>query len=278
MSLKDKTQALAACSVANLEGLKNIPLPNDILACSTLEGLQKRITLLETRYNIPILPPSPNCTWRHLAWRISQLESRQHRLLMPGGVPDRKLFKTSFGNIVPPSEEISIEELENIVSNLATRVISNSPPPPPSKEQADEEQRLDVVRQNAFYLAGRRRTCITSLPTSKDAAFWTKLGVYTLVVELTMDVPACSPIARPAPRQAPPPPSYLRGAPAMGTKRCGGKDYCTCTCNAGGKKKIVGGKASGESFFRFGWLKSLVCRRRAVVDDSSSISSGTTAD
>lgn len=185
-----------ACLVANLEGLKHSPLPEESLLAPTLSALDLRTQKLEgSSWTLLAPPPSTPLTWTSLAWRVARVvaHTQRHTATLQSA-PDAPL---------PPSAEL----LEKIVAGLNAK----NPGTVPDREKTafdksaacddktldDEktvcgdkdvcdERRLNVIRQSLCHAVGKKNRKIVKVPY--DLSGTCKLAM-RLSLELERDTP-----------------------------------------------------------------------------------------
>lgn len=277
-----------ACLIANLEGRRGLTTTgyNDP---PFLEDLDRRLRFIELRNDVVSAPPTHAPTWESLAWRICRLDNPTR------GVIPKTLIKSHFGSLLPESNDVEFDAMVRIVGDLAAKVSVMSPPGalnvpcqamPPLPKLADDEEKLDIIRQRLFFVAGKKQYRIVEIPM-------TKRDVYILAADLSLELesnfvngPHAMPNGPlphgafprgPLPNVPAPPPGWER--PPLGRKKpcCG---CCVCSCHPPAKRGIDFFRRKKDSkfkkFFKFGWLKSLACWRKKKTYTSSTSSSRST--
>ena len=268
MPQETEIQIKCACLIAYLEGSKGVISfqdETDTVTATTLESLDRRLKNLEIRYNAQTPPPTAAVTWDCLSWRLARLISTRKN------GPVRVVPKSFFAELLDPQADISLDMLEDLIADLATRLnagVLNSHPPKKHALDDDDDKRLSILRQRLCYLVAARHSKMSTIPI-------TRRDMYILATDLTFDAEKC-PFSRPGGGVGVP---INTGAwPNMNRP-------CNCACSAVPRTQIVHCTRKSytsrvKKFLRFRWLRSLACWRRNEDDsddDSSSTTSGTSS-
>lgn len=258
-----------ACYIANLEGRKLVASSgyNDP---PFLQELDRRLRFMELRNDSAMAPPTHAPTWDALAWRICRLDTSSK-----GALPNA-LTRGYMGALLPESFDVDLDTLTRMVGDLHTKALLPFPrgihaTPSPSMPQlpklVDDEEKLDILRQRLFYLAGAWRFRIENVPMMKR-------DVYILAADLALHTEST-----PKRPQGFPPPRPVwdpRRPGQAGKKSCCG--CCSCSCHPKrlprGVEMVPKSMSKTKRFFKFRWLRSLACWRRKDTSRDSSSSSG----
>ncbi|XXH04681.1 hypothetical protein Hte_011103 [Hypoxylon texense] len=253
-------EAYCACIIANVEGLKYIPLPPDGELKASLEALDTRARRVESRSNITPPPPMLDASWDSLTWRVCRLARLR--------TARRILKKTP-----PLTDVISLPFLRSLVTTLEANQRQRSFAWP-EKEDVEDKEFLGRVAQWLCHLAGQRGYQV------ENTTFELK-SICSLAIDLSLESECMSPFAR-IPGMAPPPPGARMPPPRAGCCNC-----CSGCQGGGGRPRPVSvssiaSSRSGRGCAKwklFGWVKKLAFwRKKRVTDDDASSLADTLAD
>ncbi|KAI0180456.1 hypothetical protein GGR52DRAFT_245114 [Hypoxylon sp. FL1284] len=246
-------EAYCACLIANVEGLKCMPLPADGELKPTLEALDGRVRVLEIRSCVTPPPPMLDVTWDSLTWRVCRLvrSARSGRVMREWSVKKRP----------PLSDATSVTFLRNVVRSLDARRPFPWPPERADDKGSavDDKDFLCRMTQWLCHLAGQRGFQVDTCTFEPGAAC-------ALAVDLAMETES-----GPSFYPSLPPPHPPRGA--------GPSPYCGCCCGRARRPRAPSvsswaaesdrcGNCSG--WRPFGWLRKLAFwrRKRPAYNDS----------
>lgn len=272
-----------ACYIANLEGRRHLNTTgfNDP---PFLEDLDRRLRFIELRNDSATATPTQAPTWETLAWRVCRLDNFNNT---KGMVPPKTINRSFFGSLLPDTMDVDFDTLVRIVADLVAKVTVTPGMPPgigvgvqgqmaPLPKLVDDEEKLDIIRQRLFFIAGKRQYRIAEVPL-------TKRQVYILAADLSLDAettagpPGISPFS---PIGPPAPSGWVGRHGGARRKPCCG--CCTCRCHSlSNRIDLIAPpkKSKFKNFFKFRWLRSLACwKKKKVYTSSSSSSSGSLID
>ncbi|KAI4869491.1 hypothetical protein F4820DRAFT_11702 [Hypoxylon rubiginosum] len=271
-------EAYCACIIANVEGLKHIPLPSDVELKLTLEALDTRARRVESRSYITPPPPMLDASWDSLTWRVCRLARlRTGRRILKKAPPLsdivslpflRSLMTTLDGFQPQPLHPLHLQQVQ-----LAQRSFSW-----PEKDDVEDKEFLGRVAQWLCHIAGLRGFQV------ENTTFELK-SICSLAIDLSLETESGPPFAR-GPGMVPPMPGARVVPGRVGCCNC-----CTHGCQGPpgpgrGRAPSVSSVASSRSgrggcakWKLFGWVKKLAFwRRKRVTDDDASSLAETLAD
>lgn len=189
MTQTDEAGFGIACLIANLEGLLNLPLCEDL--STSLESLDKRVGPHEIRTQTTTVLPTGNPTWKSLAWRTCRLIH---------GRASGPMTNTMFAELLPSGEKATMNDLLALADNLAAYFsILNLPPLP-------KVLSVDIICQRIFYMAGKRGYRLAEVPKTIRDVYTKGVGIIT-----AMEVAQAMRLRRPPPPGRPGPDRGMKG-------------------------------------------------------------------
>ncbi|KAI1777887.1 hypothetical protein F4818DRAFT_328324 [Hypoxylon cercidicola] len=248
-------EVYCACIIANVEGLKLIPLPSDSELKPTLEALETRVRRIECRSFITPPPPMLDASWDSLTWRVCRLAR-----LRTG----RRILKKT----PPMSEIVSMPFLRSLTTTLE----GQRPFAWPEKDGIEDKEFLGRIAQWLCHLAGQRSYQVDNITFELQS-------ICSLAIDLSLETESMSQ-GRPG--------GFPMPAPRV-IQRAGCCNCCThgCQGNSRGPPRApsvssVASSRSGRGCAKwrlFGWVKKLAFwRKKRVTDDDASSLADTLAD
>lgn len=256
-----------ACIIANLEGIRNSPLPEEPLLAPTLIALDLRTQKLEASSRTLLAPPpSTPLTWTSLAWRVARVAAHNQRLgttLQPQPEaplpPSGQLLERIVAGINARSpgtvlqKEIPVHD--GVVPACEDKALDDEKTVCGDKDACDE-RRLNVIRQSLCHALGTKVRKITEVPYDLS-------GTCRLAMRLLLDLEKNTPFNKWLPPGPGPRPGMGLGVgPRITTVH---KRY-VCRCHR--KRGRSFGSRVGGFFGKLAWW-----RKRDDRSDSESVRS-----
>ena len=251
-------------TVANLEGLQSIDLPDITSDASSLAHLDQRVRALEAAMTITPPPPIENPSWSSLVWRLWRLNSRAVRLpnVTSSDPTDEAVLQLDLFS-PEDTKNITMDVIKDTIGRCTLYVTDPAWP----KMTTDDNTEFSIVLQRLAHMQGKDRKLWNKAPT-------TMAGLYAAAAKWLFE---CEAKRYPGVGVPPPPGWHNVWQPRRrATKGCCG--CCACNCHDRSFRKRV---PPGVRIYHLpkrrvsGLMRKLMFWRRDKKDDRDDGSSTT---
>lgn len=251
--------------IANFEGYKNLPLPQqDASKLTNLPSLEERLRAIEKAMEVVSPPPDAEPSWTGLATRLWRLRNIVHTRFPGIKIGNETKSTEKYLELMLPVADITVEVIKKAVDGIRTVAAYIEWP----KHNNDEET-ISFALQKLCHIIGWGGNLLSEVPVKPVEMFICALRM-THLAELHGP-------GRVAPL---PPRGFIPlqpGHPAKPKKAC--CTCCSCFCHCPAPVRRARSSSSERSVprvkpvRRFQWLRELFFWKKKPVDDSSSVSS-----